>query len=107
MTRQNLPPGAVSPRRRAMPTNRFLKIYTMKSIYYVRERAWHGARIVNAGSPPWEWLRTKPRPQRGAEDAKRYLGKRIQDSLRGAAGDGPVGDVSQCYVPDQGSRQHR
>src|ERR1700693_5965746 len=107
MTRQNLPPGAVSPRRRAMPTNRFFEIYIMKSIYYVHERVWHGARIVNAGSPSWEWQRTKSRPQWGAEDAKRYCGKSTQDGLCGTAGAGPVGDVSQCYVPDQGSRQHR
>ncbi len=46
-------------------------------------------------------------PQRGAEDARRILGKSVSAGLCGAGRAGAIGASCRRNVPDQGSRQYR
>src|SRR5713101_7623744 len=108
MARQNLPPrgsfaAAASPVARRDGID-----YVIISIDYITEMRWHGDRIDYPGSQAMGVAkRIQPRPQRGAEDAKRHFAKHVSGGLRRATGAGAVRHSGGRDLPNQGSRQHR
>src|SRR5882724_5142395 len=83
MARQNLPPRGSFAAAAAPADPRPRIDYTIISINYVIEMRWHGDRIVYRGSQAMGVAkRIQPRPQRGAEDAKRHFAQHVSGGLR-------------------------
>src|SRR5882724_10514552 len=108
MARQNLPPRGSFAAAAAPADPRPRIDYTIISINYVNETRWHGDRMVYLGSQAMGVARRiQPRPQRGAEDAKRHFAQHVPGGLRRAIGAGAVRHTGGRDLPNQGSRQHR
>src|SRR6266699_5317990 len=108
MTRQNLPPRGSFAAAAAPAEPRPRTDYIIISIDYVDEMRWHGDRIDYPGSRAMGVAkRIQPRPQRGAEDAKRHFAQHVSGGLRRAIGAGAVHHSGGRDLPNQGSRQHR
>src|SRR3981189_1190542 len=87
MTRQNLPPRGSFAAAAAPAARRPGIDYVIISINYVIEMRWHGDRIDYPGSQAMGVARRiQPRPQRGAEDAKRHFAQHVSGGLRPAIG---------------------